>query len=200
MLFRRRKPEGLFHRARTFLWPRRSFSRSFQYVTKRILRLSATPHAVAAGVAAGVFISWTPFIGLHLILAAALTYILAGNMLASALGTAFGNPLTFPIIWSATYNLGKFLQDGRILEGRSDIDLISAIRMSQFRVHGLWDHLAALWPPLLKPMLLGALPLGLITAAICYALTYWAVLTFREQKRKRLAARARRRLGSEATV
>lgn len=193
MLFRRRKPEGLFHRARTFLWPRRSFSRSFQYVGKRILRLSATPHAVAAGVAAGVFASWTPFIGLHFVIAAALAFVLAGNMLASALGTAFGNPLTFPFIWPATYNLGRFLQHGRLDGGRTDLDLVGAVRMSGF-------DLSVLWAPLLRPMLIGSVPLGLISALIAYLATYWAVQAFREQKRRRLAARARRRMGREATV
>ena len=48
MLFRRRKPDGFLERVRTYLWPRRSFSRSLQYFSKRILRLKATPHAVAA--------------------------------------------------------------------------------------------------------------------------------------------------------
>ncbi|TIN70311.1 MAG: DUF2062 domain-containing protein, partial [Mesorhizobium sp.] len=41
MLFRRRKPDGLYERVRTYLWPRRSFSRSLQYFSKRILRLKA---------------------------------------------------------------------------------------------------------------------------------------------------------------
>ena len=35
-----------------------------------ILRLRASPHAIAAGVAAGVFASFIPFLGLHIIIAA----------------------------------------------------------------------------------------------------------------------------------
>ena len=70
--------------------------RSGQYVTKRILRLTATPHAVAAGVAAGAFTSFTPFMGLHFLLAAVLAWMVRGNLLAPALGTFVGNPLTFP--------------------------------------------------------------------------------------------------------
>jgi uncharacterized protein (DUF2062 family) len=100
MLFRRRRPEGIFDRMRTAIWPRRSFGRSFQYFIKRVLRLTATPHAIAAGVAAGVFASWTPLLGFHFVLAFALAYVLAGNMVAAALGTAFGNPISFPFIWA----------------------------------------------------------------------------------------------------
>jgi uncharacterized protein (DUF2062 family) len=109
MLFRRRRPEGYFDRMRTALWPRRSFGRSFQYFIKRVLRLTATPHAIAAGVAAGVFASWTPLLGFHFILAFALSYVLAGNMVAAAIGTAFGNPLSFPFIWTLTIKIGNML-------------------------------------------------------------------------------------------
>ena len=77
MLFRRREPEGVWERFRTALWPRRSFTRSVQYLVKRVLRLTATPHAIAAGVAAGVFASWMPFLGFHFVIAAALAFVLA---------------------------------------------------------------------------------------------------------------------------
>ena len=56
MLFGRKVPAGLAERVRTSLWPRRSFWRSGKYFAKRALRLSASPHAIASGVAAGVFV------------------------------------------------------------------------------------------------------------------------------------------------
>ena len=86
------------------MWPRRSLSRSLQYFWKRILRLRATPHAIAAGVAAGAFAAFLPFLGLHVLIAAGLAWVLRGNMIAAALGTAaVGNPLSYPLIWAATY-------------------------------------------------------------------------------------------------
>ena len=57
---------------------------------------------VAAGVAAGAFTSFTPFMGLHFLFAALFAWAIRGNLLASALGTFVGNPLTFPFIWAAT--------------------------------------------------------------------------------------------------
>ncbi len=79
MLFRRRVPEGRWARFRTFLWPRRSFRRSYRYFVKRVIRLDAAPHAVAAGFAAGVVASFTPFIGFHFLLAFAIAYLIAGS-------------------------------------------------------------------------------------------------------------------------
>ena len=109
MLFRRRIPPGIGEKFRVWMWPRRSWARSGLYVSKRISRLTGSPHTIAAGVAAGVFASFTPFMGFHFLLAFALAYVLAGNMIAAALGTFVGNPLTFPFIWASTFSFGRTL-------------------------------------------------------------------------------------------
>jgi len=185
MLFRRRRPEGYFDRMRTALWPRRSFGRSFQYFIKRVLRLTATPHAIAAGVAAGVFASWTPLLGFHFILAFALSYVLAGNMVAAALGTAFGNPLSFPFIWTLTIKIGNML-----------IGVETGAHQKHVNLEALLRHLDVkqLWDPVLKPMLIGAIPPGVITGIAFYILTYWGVRAFQTRRKSRLAARAKVRL------
>lgn len=185
MLFRRRRQDDFWGRARTFLWPRRSFARSGRYFAKRVLRLTAAPHAVAAGVAAGVFASFLPYPGTHFIIAAATAWLIGGNLLASAFGTAFGNPLTFPFMWGASYEFGRFILEGRA-PGEPRLDLWSTI----------WHlDLGELWEPLLKPATVGALPLGFAAGLVFYVLTRWAVAAFREQRQKRLAERALRRAG-----
>lgn len=184
MLFRRRKPATPWERVRTYLWPRRSFSRSILYFVKRVLRLTATPHAIAAGVAAGIFTSWTPFLGFHIIMALVITYLVAGNMVAAAIGTGFANPLTFPLIWTSSYELGTFiLEHGTVRE--EHIDLVELFRHLKF---------VQLWDPVLKPMLVGSVPLGLLFALAFYGLTYWGVTVFRERRRLRIAERAKARL------
>ena len=146
MLFKRRNPADFRERLRLALWPRRSFQRSARYFTKRVLRLRATPHAIAAGVAAGVFASFFP-IGIHLVVALALAWLIAGNFVAAALGTAFGNPLTIPVMWGATYEVGFMLLHG----GET-----GSIEPSH--IGSLIDQMgiAALWEPLLEPMIVGA--------------------------------------------
>ena len=42
----------------------------------RLLRLSASPHSIAAGVAIGIAVAWTPFLGVHIIIALAIAFIL----------------------------------------------------------------------------------------------------------------------------
>lgn len=173
------------------MWPRRSFWRSAQYFAKRVLRLTATPHAIAAGVAAGVFASFTPFIGLHFIIAALLAWVLAGNLVASALGTAIGNPLTFPVIWASTYKLGCLILPDTEDQGISPTGLGRMLRHLEF---------SQVWEPLLKPMIVGALPIGIGFGLVFYLVTRWAVSSFRQQRIKRLAERARRRAALAAAA
>ncbi|WP_040672214.1 DUF2062 domain-containing protein [Nitratireductor indicus] len=184
MLFRRRKPADLWERARTMVWPRRSFWRSAKYFTKRALRLTATPHAIAAGIAAGAFASFTPFLGFHFVIAAALAWCIGGNLVASAIGTAVGNPLTFPFIWGATLETGKLILTGAHAPPAATVHLGRLLRHLEF---------SQLWDPFIKPMTVGCVPLGLFFGLVFYFLTRWATLAFREQRRKRLAERARRR-------
>jgi uncharacterized protein len=184
MLFRRRHPVSYLTKLRELLWPRRGFIRSYHYLTKRILRLSATPHAIAAGVVAGVVASWTPFIGLHFLLAFAFAYLVAGNMVAAAIGTAFGNPLTFPLIWAATWEVGHRLVGKRVpLGGGIDLERKFSI-----------GAIETMWQPILKPMLIGAIPLAAVSGVIIYCVIYFTVAKFQARRRERLAAKARARL------
>ena len=178
MIFKRRNREHWHGRLRVWLFPRRNYARSFRYYWKRTLRIKATPHAIAAGVAAGAFASFTPFMGLHFILAFLIAWFLAGNMIAAALGTAVGNPLTFPAIWAATHGTGSAILG------------IGAAGSSQppVRLGSVWEsgQLTAIWEPILKPMLVGGVPLGIVVATTLYVLTRIAVAAFQQRRRMRL--------------
>jgi uncharacterized protein len=196
MLFRRRNPASWQETLRIALWPRRSWLRSSKYVAKRILRLTASPHAIAAGVAAGVFASFTPFLGVHFIIAFTVSYVIAGNFLAAALGTFFGNPLTFPFIWASTYAAGRSIMSGstahltfddpqhaRLLE-------IAPTDLYSLGYSVVLEKILGLWEPVVKPMTIGAVPLGIVAGIVAYMLTRWIAVGFRAARKKRLTAKA----------
>lgn len=186
MLFRRREAESFLERMRVHLWPRRSWSRSSRYVVYRLRRLSDTPHAVALGFAAGVFAAITPFIGTHLVMAMLLAWVIGGSIVAAVLGTFLGNPLTYPAIWYATYELGNFMLGGET--EKEPIDLSGGIFQSSF--DQLW--------PILKPMTIGSLPLGLALAALSYLLVKPMVEAYKQRRRRELELRsAREALGAQ---
>jgi len=181
MLFRRRKKASRAERLREFLWPRKGVTRPARYLAKRIIRLSASPHAVAAGVAAGVFSAFTPLLGFHVILALVMAYLMAGNLLAAALATTVANPLTIPLIALTTFRMGEALLGIQAAEAITTHDLLHKLEHLQF---------SELWQPVLKPMLVGAGVLGLLAAVIAYGVTRLAVQSFKARRRARLALRA----------
>ena len=108
-LFRRRQKLSRWVRVLRFVWPRMGWSRVARYWTFKLKRLQGSPYAIACGFACGAAVSFTPFIGFHFIVAAALAWAMRGNIIASAIGTAVGNPWTFPFIWAGIIWLGTWI-------------------------------------------------------------------------------------------
>jgi uncharacterized protein (DUF2062 family) len=178
MLFRRRTPRNRLERLRGAVWPSNGWWRSIRYFSKRVVRLAGSPHAIALGFAAGVFVSWTPFLGLHIMLGVALAFLFGGHFLAAALGTFIGNPFTFPFMWWSSFTLGSTL-----LEEPGDRLHISDV------AEGLAHEPFSSLLPIIKPMTLGALPLGLASAILSYVIVVYAVQVYQAARRHRLAAR-----------
>lgn len=180
MIFGRKNKPEISERVRVFLWPRRSWVRSGKYFIKRILRLSGSPYTIAAGVAAGAFTSFTPFIGFHFIISWLLAFIIGGNLLAAALGTAVGNPITFPFIWGGTYKLGALILGQPVMHDGSHHELGKSLMSSSFE---------AIWP-VIKVMAVGAVPIGLAFALFFYFMVRKACDVHQRRRRTVLARKA----------
>ena len=92
-----------------FIWPKKGFIRGWIYLALRELRLRSSDYSLAAGLACGAFASFTPFLGVHIIIAAGLAWLIGGNMVMALIGTFVGNPWTFPFIWASTYAMGSWI-------------------------------------------------------------------------------------------
>ncbi|HSQ86496.1 MAG TPA: DUF2062 domain-containing protein [Desulfobacterales bacterium] len=93
----------------------RRFSRyNFREFIDRVKKLEGDPHFVAMGLAIGVFISITPTIPFHTVLAVFLAIIFRGSKAAAALGVWFSNPVTAPIFYWGSYKLGMYLLGNRV--------------------------------------------------------------------------------------
>lgn len=173
-------------RIRDAIWPRMGIRRYAAYLKNKVLRLSATPYAVAVGVASGAAVSCFPFVGLHFILGFILAYILRGNMIAAAIGTAWGNPITFPFLFSASYQLGSLLTG--IFWPSEAVTEESTEIISQGLFSGPLDLAAIL--PTIATMCVGATPISLITFGVFYWITFTVVHRFQTRRSERLLRRA----------
>ena len=154
------------------------------YLRKRVMRLSASPHAIAAGVASGAAVSMFPLIGLHFFLGFVLAFFTRGNMLAAAIGTAWGNPLTFPLFFAASYGVGDWLTGGGGVSASEDAHVqATGAQLS----NGLFSEgFHAIWPTF-KTMMIGGLPLAVLVFAGFYLVVRTVVTRFRTVRQARMA-------------
>ncbi|MDP6883758.1 MAG: DUF2062 domain-containing protein [Rhodospirillales bacterium] len=161
-MFGRRNKISWSVRLREFVWPRSGWRRSTEYLRHRVFRLPGTPYALAAGAACGAAISFTPFVGFHFVLAALLAWLLRANIVASAVGTAVGNPWTFPFIWLWVYEFGTWMGVGDA-SSAADVDfttMFAAILQALLRFDMMY-LLKTAWP-VMAPMLAGSIPTALV--------------------------------------
>lgn len=130
---------------------------------KTILSLDAHPGHISVGFAVGVFISFTPFFGLHTPMAIALAFIFRLNKVTCITGAWVNTPLTIVPVLVASYNLGRFLL------GKPHKEL--AFKSLD------WHSLQ----PYAKSILLGSSILGFVAAVASYFICYWLVTFFRRK-------------------
>lgn len=189
-MFKRREKPPFGKRMREIISPRKGWARGFEYMGRRMQRLPDAPESIGLGFACGVITSFTPFFGLHFVVAAGLAWALRANIFASAAGTFIGNPLTFPFIVAISLQLGH-----RILGDGGDVD-------TSFVALGFFDLLAHTLQnvqELFLPYLVGGLAPGVFFAVVSYFLVVPLVRTYQGRRRARLQARARARLKAART-
>ena len=128
-----------------------------------ILSLDSHPGHISAGFAVGVFISFTPFFGLHTPLAIAAAFIFRLNKLTCITGAWINTPITVIPILGLSYKLG------RVLRGLPPTEL----HLKGLEWHYLEKHASSL--------LLGSSIVGFFAAIIAYFACYYLVVRFRQR-------------------
>lgn len=176
MLFSSRKSNAFFNKIGRTLWPKKGWSRIPKYLGHRIIRMKGQTGGIAMGLAFGVGVSFTPFMGLHLVLAVALSWLFGGHMLAAAIGTMFGNPWTFPLIWALTYYTGAWILGYEFIHFNTDLTI-------HFFKQNFWQFF---WP-----MMIGSLPYAFVSWIVTYFISRNVIFRYRRHikikkyKRKR---------------
>ena len=131
-------------------------------VLRFLLHTGDTPHRTALAFGIGVFIAFSPFLGVHMWIALLIAFLFRLNRVAILAGTYLNNPWTFAPMYLAGTSFGCFLL-GRPFDGLSSID---------WSLHGrafyrqVWHVLSRYG----KPFLLGNTILGLMCGVLGYLL------------------------------
>ena len=163
------------------------WNRYSKKILVRLKQLKGSPYSVAAGFACGVAISFTPFIGFHLILAAITAWIIRGNIISSAIGTLIGNPWTFPFIWLAVLSTGNFVLGNNTVDNVNFLKIFEkageALMTFNFKNFG-----RDVWP-IIHPMIIGCIPYYILSWFVSYKIIKSAMDRLEKRRLKRMATR-----------
>ncbi|CUH68714.1 hypothetical protein TL5118_02737 [Thalassovita autumnalis] len=207
MVFKRRDKRPIWRIVFEFFWPRGGWGRAARYVKHRLHRLPDSPEKIARGIFAGVFTTFTPFYGMHFVVAAILSTLMRGNVLASLLATFFGNPLTYVPIVMTSMQTGYWMlgMDGRQLGFGRHAEGDPATVGERFLQAGdaFWDNFRALftgakmdWSDLsvfydevFYPFMIGGIVPGIIAGAICYYISVPLIRAYQNRRKGALKAK-----------
>jgi len=122
----------------------------------RFKKLKGDPHYVGMGMAIGVFVSLTPTIPFHTILAVLLAFILRGSKPAAMIGVWLCNPLTIPFFYLASYKVGSYIVDSPLPFDQKYDSILELLKM------GMNTTLA---------MTAGGVIIGILPALAAYVIT-----------------------------
>lgn len=149
---------------------KQSFKQRLKAFWERVKRLQGEPRYIAMGMAIGVFVSITPTIPFHTVIAVALAFVLKGSKPAAAIGVWFANPVTIPLFYFYSYKVGTYFLN-KSIPFDTRFESIKELMTLGFDVT--------------IAMIAGGAILGIIPAIIAYFVTYKLFQAIREKAKRR---------------
>lgn len=146
----------------------------------KVLRIQASPHNIAMGLAAGVFVGLLPVLPFQIVLAVSLAFLLKGNKIAAALGTWVSNPLNWVPFYLLFYHVGN-----TILPFEAPPFDPQNLEIAQMLDAG-WKLFAV--------MMLGGVIVATPSAIASYFLTVKVITMYRKKKAERAAQKRKNAL------
>jgi hypothetical protein len=141
-----------------------------------IFKLGDSPNRLAAAFALGVFIAFTPTIGLHTICCLLFAWIFRLSKLVVFTAAFINNP------WTIVPMYGFCLWFGTKITGTATT--VPTIAWNQITFMNAYEMLA----PYLWPFVAGTIVVGFIAAAVAYFVIYWAIVRYRKSEVKLTAS------------
>ena len=133
-----------------------------------LLHIKDTPQRTAAAFALGVFFGFSPFLGLHTLMAVALAFALNLNRVAVLLGVYSNLPWIIAAYYASTTVLGAAILRTGLPPGFRE--RLGALFELSILHGGFWQELARLLQPLLWPFIVGSTLGAIVLAAAAYPL------------------------------
>ncbi|MEM8979880.1 MAG: DUF2062 domain-containing protein [Pseudomonadota bacterium] len=199
MVFKRRDRRPVLRVLRELVWPRGGWARALAYLKHRLRRIPDRPERIARGIWAGLFVTFTPFVGLHFIVALIVAFFMRANILAALIATFLSNPVTLaPIAW-LSLRLGYWMLGIRPEAGlmRNSLDRFGeamSMLWKNFKsiftpAQADWAWLPSFFQEIFYPYLIGGILPGLFVAYAGYFASVPVIRAYQNRRKGMLAAK-----------
>jgi len=160
-------------------------SRRSKVLLLDLLGREEPPERVATAIALGIGVGFSPFMGVHFLLAIGLAFLFRLNRIDALLGTLVGNPWTLPPVFAAGYRLGRQLL-------HYDRTRVPDLPWDRLLTRDFWDAFSGTaLRPRLASFLVGTSVLAVLIGLSAY-LVVRALLRIYHRRHPRVAQRAAR--------
>lgn len=165
----------------------------------QIIRLSSPAQCIAANMAGGAAMSFTPFFGAHIFAAMGFAWLIGArvSIIAATVGTFIGNPWTFPILLYTSYSVGKWVL---IATGLMTFQTHINPDMVEQHADGLWQFLSDNFNDVFIPTALGGVIMAIISWPIYYYLFLYLVRGAQRARKLRMAMKQRKTFNRSARM
>jgi len=153
----------------------------FRAAFRRLLAIDDPPERTALAFSIGVFIAFSPFLGLHTIIATAIAFVFRFNKIAIYTGTFVNNPLlTLVPIIIASYAVGAFILGRPLRIPDEGLELLQHPRIfsGEYYRHLFVQSWNIVWP-----FSVGGMVLSVVCSLVAYPLTLRALRAYRARKK-----------------
>ena len=157
----------------------------FRAAFRRLLAIDDPPERTALAFSIGVFIAFSPFLGLHTIMATALAFIFRFNKIAIYTGTFINNPfLTLVPIIIVSYGVGAFILGRPLSIPDEGLELLKNPRLFSGDYYRLL--FVQSWNNIVWPFSVGATALSVVCSLLAYPLTLRALRAYQGRKKSQI--------------
>ena len=152
---------------------------------RNILRLDEPPHELAKSFAVGVFVSFTPFIGLHTLLVLLMAWVFRLNKVVALMGTFVNNPWTIAVVyigptWLAVFWMRRIGIPVPKLNYEHLVDQFHhTLESYSVWAPAFWIKFLSEFKPFIHAFLIGTTLAGIVTGFIAYFAAYYAIKYYR---------------------
>ncbi|MFC1676696.1 DUF2062 domain-containing protein [Planctomycetota bacterium] len=164
--------------------------RFVNFVKRHVLHADDSAHRLALGAALGLFVAWTPFLGLHILIVLGLALVLRANKFLALICVWVCNAFTLVAIYYPSYLLGQtvlsffrtepYLGPNKIAELFKESLSLKHIH-TNFLTSQFWEQLGIFIVQIGLELLIGGLIIGSVVATIAYFTIRRLIISYRKK-------------------